>query len=182
MDQRVAGRYAQALFNAAEKAGAIGQVENDLGEVLASIEGHPALHAFLMSPVSDRRKKSELLAQLFGASVSPLVLQALRLMVDKRREAEIRPMYAKYQELRREHDNVLHVKVSSKAHVPDDVRTRLTEKLGAQTGKRIEAEYELDPHMIGGIRVAYDNYVLDGTVRGRLARLRDKLKSELRSA
>lgn len=182
MDQRVAGRYAQALFNAAEKAGAIAQVEHDLGEVLATIEGHPAFHAFLMSPVSDRRQKSELLAQIFGATVSPLVVQALRLMVDKRREAEMRPMFATYQDLRRAHDNVLHVKVSSKADVPADVRSKLMDKLGVQTGKRVEAEYEIDPHMIGGIRVAYDNYVLDGTVRGRLARLRDKLKSELRSA
>ncbi len=182
MDQRVAGRYAQALFNAAEKAGAIAKVEEDLREVLASIDAHQGFQAFLMSPVSDRRKKSELLGEVFGASVSPMVVQTLRLMIDKRREAEIRPMFAQYQELRRNHENVLHVVVTSRSEVPGDIRSRLIDKLAAQTGKRIEAEYALDPTMIGGIRVAYDNYVLDGTVRGRLARLRDKLKSELQSA
>lgn len=178
MESRVAVRYARALFDAAKKAGAIHDVEADLRSLLGAMNDRPPLRRFLASPVTDRSRKLYVLRELFGERAHPLTLSALGLMVRKGREAEIALMTERFTDLRRQHDNVLYVRVTSRGELPDDYRTRLLTKLSAITGKSVEPEFVSDPSMIGGIKVAYDNYVLDGTVRGRFARLREALRHQ----
>jgi len=55
----------------------------------------------------------------------------------------------------------------------------LVSKLETILGKKIEADFKIDPQIIGGIRVAYGNYILDGSIRGALSNLRDRLRHDL---
>ncbi|MCW5943154.1 MAG: ATP synthase F1 subunit delta [Fimbriimonadaceae bacterium] len=178
MESRVAIRYARALFGAADKVGAIHDVEADLRSLIDAMRAEPRLRVFLASPITDRERKLDVLRQAFGGRAHVLTLKALELMVRKGREAEIALMTERYTDLRRAHDNVLYVKVTSRGELPDDYRVRLLEKLRSVTGKSVEPEFVSDASMIGGIKVAYDNYVLDGTVRGRFARLRETLRHQ----
>jgi F-type H+-transporting ATPase subunit delta len=50
-------------------------------------------------------------------------------------------------------------------------RKAIIEKLGRRLGKTLEPEFAIDSTLIGGVRVAYENMVLDGSIRGGLARL-----------
>ncbi|MER3496546.1 MAG: hypothetical protein C4320_07090, partial [Armatimonadota bacterium] len=44
-------------------------------------------------------------------------------------------------------------------------------------GQKVEATYEVQPHLIGGVRVEYGGYVLDGSVEGAFRRLREWLRA-----
>jgi len=57
----------------------------------------------------------------------------------------------------------------------DAHRDQLVRRLESVTSKKIEATFVVDPKVMGGVRVMYDNYILDGTVRGALSRLRERL-------
>jgi F-type H+-transporting ATPase subunit delta len=54
---------------------------------------------------------------------------------------------------------------------------RLSEKLSAITGKRIELDLRVDPQVLGGIRLDYDGNRLDDTVAHRLDAIRSVLKN-----
>ena len=69
--------------------------------------------------------------------------------------------------------------VTSSEGLDDKQQSALITKIEKTTGKRVEAEFAVEPSLIGGIKVAYENFVLDGTLRGGLARLRDTLKHDL---
>ncbi len=59
---------------------------------------------------------------------------------------------------------------------PADVEA-LAERLAALTGKRIELHEEVDPGLLGGIQVRVGDRLIDGSVRGRLDRLRAELSN-----
>jgi F-type H+-transporting ATPase subunit delta len=54
-------------------------------------------------------------------------------------------------------------------------RERLLQRLRARYGASLEARFEVDADLIGGVWIRIGDEVLDGTIAGRLAALREKL-------
>lgn len=173
-DIRVAKRYAQALFDTALKYDVIAPVEDDLGGIVSLLQNNRQFRAMLISPEVSREEKMSLIDRLFSDRVTAITLQALRLLLEKGREAEIEWVQREFVSLRREHQNAVYVVVTSSEALEEDQRRALIDRLAQVTGKRIESEFRIDPHLIGGVRVAYENYVLDGSLRGELRRLRER--------
>jgi F-type H+-transporting ATPase subunit delta len=178
-DAKVAKRYAQALFNSAVKANVIDSVEADLNAIAGLVESHPQFRGFLASPRISRDDKITIAETLFSDRVTALTMSLLRLMLVKRREAEFAGVREEYVNLRRAQGNVLYASVVSAEPLDDATRQALVNKLEQKSGKRVEADYRVDPNLLGGVKVALGNYVLDGSVRGSFNRLRDRLKYDL---
>ena len=53
----------------------------------------------------------------------------------------------------------------------------LTERLQEMTGGRVRLDLEVDPSLLGGLVVRVGDRLIDGSVRGRLERLRNQLVS-----
>ena len=66
--------------------------------------------------------------------------------------------------------------VSAAALEPAEVKA-LIARLEQMTGGRIELEQEVDPSLLGGLVVRVGDRLIDGSVRGRLERLRNQLVS-----
>jgi F-type H+-transporting ATPase subunit delta len=67
--------------------------------------------------------------------------------------------------------------VVSAAPLTDDELTALTTRLETTTGGRIELQTSVDPSLLGGLVVRVGDRLIDGSVRGRLERLRNQLTS-----
>ncbi len=179
MDTRVAKRYARALFAAANKENILGAVEEDLNGIANAFSANPAFRTFIYAPTTPSEDKLKMVDRVFSDRVTALTMSLLRLMLDKRRVDEFEFIRLEYISLRRAHEKIVYAVFASAQTLSDDQRTALVAKLERSLGKRVEAEYEVDPRLLGGVKVTYDNYVLDGTVRGSLDRMRDDLVRDL---
>jgi len=61
--------------------------------------------------------------------------------------------------------------IGSAAALPADIRADLEWGLTRQYGQGLAINYELDPDLIGGLRIQVGSDVYDGSVKGRLAAL-----------
>ena len=179
MDSRVAKRYARALFAAAQKGDILLSVEDDLNGIYNAMVADPKFKSFLLNPTVGREDKTKLMESVFSDRVTALTMQMVRLLLEKGREGEFFFLRLFFIKLRREHEGVIYAVVTSAKELSGDERNSIIGKLEKETGKRVEPEYEIDGNLIGGVKVAYDDYVLDGTVRGYLGRLREKLVYDL---
>ncbi|MEQ1822807.1 MAG: ATP synthase F1 subunit delta [Fimbriimonadaceae bacterium] len=179
MDSKVAKRYARALFNSAKKGGVMESVESDLNAIVQLSESHDEFRGFLESPQIGRDDKIMIAEKLFSDRITSLTMGMLRLMLLKGRETEFAGMRNEYILLRRVEGNVLHATVTSAQELEPNQRTSIIAKLEEKSGKKVEAEFRIDASLIGGVRVAIGNHVLDGSVRGTMNRLRDRLKYDL---
>lgn len=179
MDRKVARRYATALFHVAQREDQVAAVEADLEAIHEALTQDANFRAFLASPEFGREVKIGIVERVLGERVHPITLQAMRVLLSKRRENEIELVREELISRRRELGNTLFVKVTSAEPLDELQSAAIRSRIESQTGKFVEVEYAIDPNVMGGARVAFGNYVLDGTVRGSLHRLRDQLKYDL---
>ncbi len=70
---------------------------------------------------------------------------------------------------------VVEVKVTSATGLSEDIRRGLRERFERVTRKRVEMDFQLDEKLLGGILAQVRSTVYDGSVRGHLDRIREKL-------
>jgi F-type H+-transporting ATPase subunit delta len=167
------------MFEASRTAGVVKDVEADLAIIVNQISLDPEFKRFMIAPYSSRDEKAAILGKIFDGRTSPLTMQLLRVMLDKGRENEITGVYEEFVILRRVFDQIAHVVVSSAQPLDATQQKLIVSKLGSVLNKQIEPEFESDPALIGGIRVKYENFVMDGSVRGALGRLKEKLRHDV---
>jgi len=177
IEPRIVRRYATALFNAARKAGVVDQVESDLGLVSFTVESSPRLRQALESPLVPAERKHGVLDGVFRGKVHEVTLSYLYLLVDKRREEAITATEPVYIELANEARGIVSVNVTTAAPLSKEQEARLKAKLSERTGKTVELAVRVDPSIIGGVSIKIGDTVIDGSIKGQLGTLREKLLS-----
>lgn len=178
-DARIGKRYAQALFSTAQRYEVVQAVEDDLDAIVGLMTKDRGFRDFLLAPYTSREEKVKIMERIFSDRITALTMQVLRVMLEKRRETEIESVRNEFVDLRRHATATIHVTVSSAEVLDDAQKKALVAKIEKTTGKKVEADFMVEPLLIGGVKVAYENFVLDGSLKGGLARLRDTLKHDL---
>lgn len=178
-DHRVAKRYAEALFNVAQRNDVVKNVDADLLAIANQLKNDPSFRSFLYSPKVSREDKTRILEKLFSDRVTIATMYLLRLLLAKRRESEIEAIQEEFEALRRGYAKAVLVTYTSAQELPDAQRKKLVDKTTKVTGRSVEALFEVDPSLIGGVKIEYEDVMLDGTVRGNLDKLRGRLQYDL---
>lgn len=177
IERRIVRRYAMALFQAASKAGLVDRVESDLGLISYVLENSPALQDAIGSPLIPIEKKREIIRDIFTEKINEITLSYLNLLVDKRREEAILPTEDEFVILANEARGVLTAYVITAVKMTKDEEQSLIEKLNLTTGKNINLIKEIDPSIIGGVILKIGDTETDGSIKGQLAALNEKLLS-----
>jgi F-type H+-transporting ATPase subunit delta len=178
-DSRAAKRYARALFNAALAENIVSSVDDDMAGISAVLASSARVRDFLNVPTTTDSEKLQLLDNVFSDRVTALTMGFIRLLVRKRRDDMIHAIQIEFAELRRQHEGVTKAVIESSMELGEDQKNAIVAKIHSATGRRVEPEFRIDSTLMGGVKVTYDNYVLDGTVRGSLNRLRETLIYDL---
>jgi F-type H+-transporting ATPase subunit delta len=166
--------YARALFQAAQDADRVDAVAADLGTIAGAIGEVPELRAFLRNPQIEPAGKADVLGQL-GAEADELVRNFVRLAAEKGRAGELPEISAELDALVAKAQNRLEVELTTAHELSDDEAASIVQAIEEASGRSVEATRAVDPSLIGGIVLQIGSHRADGSVRGRLERLRHEL-------
>jgi F-type H+-transporting ATPase subunit delta len=166
--------YARALFEAAQDANRVDAVSGDLGALAGAIEDVPELRAFLRNPQVEPAGKAEVLEQLTG-DADQLVRNFVRLAAEKGRAGELPEIGAEFEALVARAQNRLAVELTTSYELSDEEAKSIVQTIEKASGRTIEATRSVDPSLIGGLVLQIGSHRADGSVRGRLERLRHEL-------
>lgn len=171
----VAKRYAQALFELAKGQGQLAEVGSDLQEIVKVAKQSPDFLAVLGAPKITIEKKKQMVTQLF-AGATPMVLDTLQLLVDKKRITEVGAIAEVYNELAANEQGSANAVVYSTRELTAEERESISTAFAKRVGKQtLTITNEIDPSLLGGIRVQIGNHIFDSTVLAKLARLENEL-------
>ncbi len=174
-DSIVARKYALALFNAALKAGKLDEVEADVSSLEAFNAGDDRFMKYMESPQVLTEAKRELLDQALKGRVSELMLRFLHLVLGKKRVDQVPGILETFHELSRAHRGIVRARVRTAVPLDAALEERMKTKLARITGKTIEVDSRVDPEILGGVVVEFENQIIDRSVRRGLDDLRDSL-------
>ena len=174
-----ARRYAEAALEIARRDGTLDAwlVELRLAVDLVGVEEAATV---VDNPAIAWEVRRAIITALLGSRVGTPT-RNLVLLIARRGRLAILPRVAdEFKRLvDREHGIVVANVTSAEPLEPADLAA-VAERVAAMAGARVEVQEAVDPELIGGLTVRVGDRLIDASVRGRLARLRDSLVAEAR--
>jgi F-type H+-transporting ATPase subunit delta len=166
--------YARALFEAAQEADRVDAVAADLASIAQAMDDVPELRAFLRNPQIDPAGKAAVLEQV-TAEAEELVRNFVRLVAEKGRAGELSEIRDELDALVAQAQNRLAVELTTAYELSDEEAASIVDAIEKASGRTVEATRTVDSSLIGGIVLQIGSHRADGSVRGRLERLRHEL-------
>lgn len=170
-NEKLARRYALAIFQLASQQGAAEEVGSELRTLSEAMQENESALNFFLSPVVERDEKERVILQAFQGKTHELTLHAVLLLVRKRREALLREIVRQYAVLETQSRGLEPLTITTaKRLAPQELR-KLVSELEHIYGKKFEVSEHVQPDLIGGVRILMGDRRLDGSVEGRLQEL-----------
>jgi F-type H+-transporting ATPase subunit delta len=166
--------YARALFQAAQEADRLERVAEELDALAEAVVETPELAAFLRNPEVEPAGKASLLEEL-ATGADDLVRNFVRLVAEKGRAGELPEIERELDVLVDRAQNRLSVELETAVELSDDEAAAIIRTIEQASGRTVEATRSVDPGLIGGVVLSIGSFRADGSVRGRLERLRREL-------
>ena len=99
----------------------------------------------------------------------------IRVMAENKRLAILPSVLAQFSELRAEHEAVKEVLVVSASELSQAQEKKIAQAMEKRLGKKVRLNSQIDPSVIAGVIIQYDDVVIDGSSRGQLNRLNQAL-------
>lgn len=172
----IAGRYARALADVVGQTGNIRRVLDELRSFAAAYRESAELREVLEAPAVPLPEKIKLLdaiqARLGASAATTNFLRVLASNFRMKLLAEILPAFTRiaYDQM-----GIVQVRIYSATDLSGDEREKLTTRFRELTRREVEMEFNRQEDLIGGILAQIQSTVYDGSVRGRLERMRGQL-------
>jgi len=167
---RLTNTYAQVLFDLADEEGRLDAVRDDLILMSILLERDPDFGRVLVSPYFSPDYKRQLLHQVLSGRIAALTLQFLLILARHRRTALLRPILDLYSRLWDRRNGLSNVTVTLTRPLGEEAVLQLSRDVESALGRLIRLKVVLDPKILGGIVIRYDDRVVDNSLRGRLNR------------
>lgn len=172
-DTALAQDYARALF---EKA--VERLARELRTLANTLERNRAL-----SRLDDPGETYEAKQALIDAALPPQAAHEVRnlayLLASKNQTHLLSDVVTAFEQMVARTARTQIARVISAIELTADERTRLEQKLRKQYGQDLTFDYRLDPSILGGVIVHIGDVVIDGSIAGKLAAMKQKLQSAI---
>jgi F-type H+-transporting ATPase subunit delta len=169
-----ARRYAEAAFEIAVRDDAVEAWLRALSVAEERLSDEQVARV-LASPAVPVASRLELLDRLLGDTASGGPRNLVALLIRRGRFDDLGAVVRELRRLDARRRGLVEAVVTSAAPLDDTERAALAERLTSMTGQTIHTEERVDPELLGGLQVRIGDRLIDGSVRGRLERLRASL-------
>lgn len=170
----IARPYAEAIFRLAKDAGALGAWSARL-QRLATIARDPEMAELIGNP----RLSADQVAQLFislAEDNDAVLVNFVRVLAESKRLTLLPEIAQLFEVAKAAEEGVKEAVVYSAFPIDAAALTVLVPQLEAHFKSKLAPTVVVEPELIGGVRVAVGDQVLDASVRGKLEAMATALK------
>lgn len=175
---RIAIRYAKPLLELAEEKNLLDRVKEDMESFASLCKGNRDFSLMLKSPIIPHLKKAAILKMAFAGKYTDLTVQAFDLISRKNREMVLESVAVEFIRLYNEKKGISEVNITTTFKLDAGMK-KLFEKLAKDVSGRTPVLSEtVDPEILGGYLLKFDDKQIDDSVRGQLKDLKLKFSNK----
>jgi F-type H+-transporting ATPase subunit delta len=171
----VARSYAEALFELGQRTGRHQEFAASMQAFELLLSSDARVRDFLDTPRLDAATKKAALRRALDGRVHPHFLNFLMIVLDKRRQRILPEIGQVYRALLDEHLGLLNVQVTLAHEADERAEEEITAELSRILGRKVIPHIHVDSRILGGIVVRYGDRLMDGSLRRKLMRLRNRM-------
>lgn len=172
---RIASRYSKSLFDLAIQDNKIEQIKEDMLLIEAICESSNDLIALLKNPIVKAESKKAVMLKLIGEK-DKSIQDFVSFLIDKKREEELPSIASQFIASYNQMKGISQATVVSAVPLSDKKLSQMqsyVEQLLNQSD--IQLHNEVDPSIIGGVIIKYEDKLLDKSVSKELREIRKQL-------
>ncbi len=176
MSKAIANRYTRALADVVSRTGDYGTALRELEDFAAIYRSSAELRDVVRTPAvapADKFRILETILERMGTS--RLAGNFLRVLLKNYRLVLIDDIVEAFKKVADERLGVVEVQISSAAELSEAERRALLVRFEGITRKKVEVEFQIEKQLLGGVLAQIGSTIYDGSVRGHLQRIRERL-------
>jgi F-type H+-transporting ATPase subunit delta len=180
LSHTIARRYAKGLLDAVIEVapGTERAVVEELAALVAAIESHDGLRLLVINPAIAASEKQAIIGKIAETlGVSAPVRRFVDLLAEKKRLDHISLIAEVYGTLVDEYLGVITADITTSIPLNPGQVAQLESSLREATGGDVRITRHTDPELLGGVVTRIGDVVYDGSVKGHLERIRERLES-----
>lgn len=151
-------------------------IDRQLSDFLATWDGSRELREVFENPAIPAAQKVEIVDKMNAKLGMHRVLRNfVAVLINNDRIAHVHEIAEAYRAELQERQGIRQAEIVTARELSDQERNSLLAGVGQLAGAKIQASFKLDKSILGGTVVRIGSTVYDGSVRGRLERLREAL-------
>lgn len=170
----IARPYAKAAFEFALEKSQLQQWSELLG-ILAYVSLEPTVRYIIQRPGVCSEKLANLFIDIAAKNIDDAGKNFVRLLAENKRLLVLSDIKNTFDEFKAEQEKSLEVSVVSFASMTDKQKASLAASLKQRLKREISIDETVDKSILGGAIIRAGDLVLDGSVKGKL----EKLKNEI---
>lgn len=160
---------ATADLVAAERAGVLDDVEDELFRFGRIVGASPELRSALTDKVAGRGAKTGLVSELLGGRANPVTERLVIRLVGQPRGRSLEAGLTALSKLAADRRDRMVAVVTSAVPLSAAQKQRLGDTLAKLYGRRVHLNMDVDPEILGGVQVRIGDEVINGSIADRLA-------------
>jgi F-type H+-transporting ATPase subunit delta len=168
--------YAKAAFEHALAADQL-TVWSDALAGAAAITTQPRMAMLLAAPGLTSAQKAAALVSVCGEDLPEAVANFIRVLAENRRLPLLPQVHELFLAFKANQERAVDLEVISAFEISDDQVARLAGVMGEKLRRQVRVSTTVDKALIGGVVMRTADLVIDGSVRGRLAKLSEAMNS-----
>ncbi|MGB7265840.1 MAG: ATP synthase F1 subunit delta [Terracidiphilus sp.] len=151
-------------------------IDRQFTDFLATWSGSSELRALFVNPAIPAVQKIAVLDKLNAKmGLQKELRNLLAVLISNNRIGHVADVAAAYRRILQERMGIRPAEIVTARELAADERAALVTEAGKLAGAKVDASFKLDKSILGGAVVRIGSTVYDGSVRGRLDRLKEAL-------
>ncbi|MDX1667395.1 MAG: ATP synthase F1 subunit delta [Saprospiraceae bacterium] len=178
--QKIASRYARSLIELASSEDKLERVMQDV-RTFYKVTKNRDFYLLLKSPIISAEQKIGVVEKLFSKECDILTMEFLKLLIRKGREAYLPEIATEFIGQYRELNGISSVRIRAAASLDKKQVNAIVEKLeeGVLKGRKIEIQEVIDPELVGGFVLEFDNQLYDASIISQLEEMKKEFDENL---
>ncbi len=151
-------------------------IDRQFADFLATWDASAELRTFFVNPAIPAAQKVEILDKLNAKlGMQKELRNLIAVLISNDRIGHVSEVAAAYRRILQEQLGIKPAEIVTSRELSADERNKLVAEVGKLAGGKVDASFTLDKSILGGAVVRIGSTVYDGSVKGRLERLRETL-------
>ena len=172
----IARPYAEAAFRLASAQGKLAEWSAALAN-LSAVAADERVRAAIGDPNLPAAKLAGLIISILAGKLSGETENFVRVLAENGRLEVLAEIRAQYEVLKNEREGVVEAEISTAFEMDPAQLADLVARLEKKTGRKVRARVSVDKSLIGGVKIAIGDKVIDGSARAQLGALENALKA-----